>query len=293
MLRGIIRHYPGVWLGHSWKVLYEGTRIGVKLNRPWQVPINPDPKTCPFEKGEMDVIYTFPNGYALVQNKFTPHKYHVMVMPPNHWTEDQLRVLGGEGEILKALENIHQLAINIDEERWMHVYIGALAGQNVTHLHYHMHALERLNESKVSSDAPDELRRIEASEQELVKFLRDSPRHFNALGGLAIVIESIFRAGQCFIVPLADDVSPKVDVMACLLAKTIETYAKAFRSTQGMAPDFQLCLKFKGGRFIYGSYLPILNHHGTTETVGAIHSGGPFVHPWTPEETLEHLQKFL
>lgn len=306
MPKGIIREYPG-----GLKVLYGGTRTGVNLSRPWQQPITVDPGKCPFCKGEGDVAETFGNGWMVLNNKFTPHSYHQMIIPPACWPEEELRVLGGESRIREAFAHISQVVergLASHNELWVNVYVGALAGQNIPHLHYHILAPERFPNGVDPDVVEQGLASIWRKERTFLKHLASSPRvltWIRSSWGLAAVVESVFRVGQCYIgyfVPHRDeDHEPQVFVpglgdVASLVHKVVSAYAAAFKSQQGLAPDFQLFLKFNRYgdwlKFSWGSYLPILNHHGSTESVGAIHLGGPFVHPWTPEETLEHLKKF-
>lgn len=290
MAKGVLKRYPG-----GFKVLYGGTSGGVKLNRPWQLPISVNPSACPFCRGEGAVIKTFSNGYLHLNNKFTPHEHHTMIIPPACFTENQLRVLGGENEICKACDSIYSLTDRA-RELWVTAHIGALAGQNVSHLHYHVMEPCRLREeddlATMMSDRDSLLQTI-LTEEALMKYLRNSQLVFLEEKNMRIVVESIFRAGQCFLAPMDDTSKTTTAELVRLLSRTVESYAQAFRSQQGLAPDFQLFFKFMGPRLVYGSYLPILNHHGSTESVGAILSGGPFVHPWSPEETLEVLKKTL
>ena len=223
-----------------------------------------------------------------------------MVIPPKCWPEEELRVLGGEEKITEAIENIANIILKRPGELWVQVYVGVLAGQNIPHLHYH------INEPvKWSGDETEGERRLEealdlSAESELLTQLAESPLKLFREANLVVAVESIARVGQCFIVPAEEwpldqprGSLPWLRSLARLLAKTTALYAKAFESKQGLATEFQLFFKFEGGCFIYGSYLPILNHLGSTETAGALISGGPFIHPWSPEETLERLQQFV
>jgi len=293
MPKGVIRKYPGRIYPGGLKVLYGGTRTGIRLDRPWQLPIRTDPVKCPFCRGEEKVLKTFDNGWLLLENRFTPHSYHKMIIPPSCWSENKLRILGGVKEIEKALFDVCSLISDVNAEMWVQAYVGALAGQNISHLHYHVLAPERFDSTDSSAKQSEALLNVQKNEQALIDLLGNSDKIFLNDYGIKVVIESIFRAGQCFVVSTGGGglMTQPPDVLAWAFSKTVQAYANAFRSKQGLAPDFQIFFKFLGTSFVYGSYLPILNHQGTTETVGAILSGGPFVHPWTPEETLEALQK--
>ncbi|TSC58306.1 MAG: hypothetical protein Greene041679_128 [Parcubacteria group bacterium Greene0416_79] len=265
-------------------------RTGIRLNRPWQQPIVVAPEQCPFCTDQANLLRTFENGYKLIQNSFTPFDYHIMVVPATCWPEERLRVLGGEKEIRNAFENIITL-LRPTGELWVQAYVGPLAGQNISHLHYHMIQPKYFDGSEGEATQKQALQEIEEKETSLIEHLAHSKRVFLHEGTLRVVIESIFRAGQCFILDTSDEMN--LSHFAVALSKIVAAYVKAFQSNQGLAPDFQIFLKFSGKRLVYGSYLPILNHLGTTETVGAIISGGPFTQPWGPDETIAALKKVL
>jgi diadenosine tetraphosphate (Ap4A) HIT family hydrolase len=59
-----------------------GTRTEIKLNRPWQTRIEPNPETCPFCTGKGKIIETTDDGeWHVLQNLFTPYPHHHMVIP--------------------------------------------------------------------------------------------------------------------------------------------------------------------------------------------------------------------
>lgn len=279
MSQSIVREYPG-----GWRVLYGGTRTGVRLARPWQVVAPFDPSKCAFCKGEGKEVGEFANSWKLLENRFTPSNFHQMVIPPSCWEDAKLRVLGGSQEAAAAFENIG--SVIADNREWPNIqvtaYIGWLAGQNIPHLHYHI-----INALHCDRDREDVL----------ADFMRRSERVLSEEGSIKVVVESIEWAGQCFIVPdpaKYEDMEMELGDLGVVMSRLAVLYAKAFVSSdKGLSPDFQLFFSFREGRLVYGSYLPILNHLGSTDTVGAHHSGTPIYHPWMPEETLEYLQKFL
>ncbi|OHA00728.1 MAG: hypothetical protein A3C11_02575 [Candidatus Sungbacteria bacterium RIFCSPHIGHO2_02_FULL_49_12] len=294
MSYGRIRQYPG-----GLNVLYGGTRkMPKEFSRPWQqsIPVQTDPERCAFcKRDQVIVLGKFENGWIHLQNKFTPYSFHEMVIPPSCWPEEELRILGGVAGIWRALVNLERIvseAVPMHNELWVTAHVGALAGQNITHLHYHVHEPERFPRDADPALVAEAMCQINDREEALLAHLRQSPL---AIGCslhpvYCVVVESIFRVGQCFIIP--DSVARLHPVVfGALLAEVTRCYAETFRSTQGLAPDFQIFMKFYRGDFIYASYLPILNNHGATDSVGAIISGGSLTHPWTPEETLAALQK--
>src|SRR3989344_1628094 len=297
MPKGVIWEYPG-----GLRVLYGGTRTGIRLSRPWQqpIPVPTEPGKCAFcsprREKETIVLGQFGNGWFHLENKFTPLAYHTKVIPPTCWPEEELRILGCEARIKEAFANISHVvereSANHDE-LWVNAYVGALAGQNIPHLHYHIIAPERFPDGTDPNVMARELAAIRGRERSFLRGLHGSPRVFRCVrgsAGLAAVVESIFRVGQCYIgyfVEIRDEHyeeyihAPDLGHLASIVFEVVSGYALAFKSEQGLAPDFQLFFKFnkRGGElgFSWGSYLPILNHHGSTESVGAIHSGGPLI----------------
>lgn len=277
MPKGIVREYPG-----GFRVLYGGTRTGVCLARPWQVVAPYDPAKCAFCRGEGKEIKEFASGWKLLENLYTPNDFHQMVIPPSCWRDNEIRILGGTIEADAAFENIGEVIAGNPEQANMHVaaYVGWLAGQNVPHLHYHIVGPRHCDHTR---------------EDALAGFMRSSERVFFWEDGIKVVAESIERAGQCFFVPVESGGDVDMANLGTVVQQVVALYARAFVSSdKGLAPDFQLFFSFRRwGQLAYGSYLPILNHLGSTDTVGAHHSGSPINHPWTSEETLAHLVKFM
>ncbi|TSC81712.1 MAG: hypothetical protein G01um101419_764 [Parcubacteria group bacterium Gr01-1014_19] len=120
-----------------------GTRTAIKLDRPWQKDIEVNPKMCPFcTKPQNDVrsVDLGRNGsWRVIKNAFTPYPFHRMVIPTECWSKEDVRRLGGESKIWGALSvAMEEVAANKDKTIFVNVHVGALAGQNVAHLHYHV-----------------------------------------------------------------------------------------------------------------------------------------------------------
>lgn len=257
-----------------------GTRGEIKLSRPWQQEIVVNPETCPFCTGKGQVLEELESGeWLLLQNRFTPYPFHRMIIPRECWTPDGLRALGGIERIETALSRIEwEVNRHPGKKLFVTVHIGALAGQNVCHLHYHIvqYALSDISESAV----PEEMRTVFAEKPERVIF--EGWGLFAGIGGV--------KAGQCFVLPRHRKQSHHSEDIASLLYEVVSLYNKKFMSTQELSPDFSIGLQFWRGEFQYGLYTPVLNHWGAAEQMALYEPGCPITLPWSHELTAEYLK---
>ena len=269
-------------LPHGLSTAAGGTRRGVRRSRPWQSDIVVDPTTCPFCTREQKEVARFEDdgGWRVIENIFTPFPFHVLILPMVCWEKEKLRVLGGVPMIAAALR-IVTATIGYDrwQDLWLGVHIGALAGQNIFHLHYHL--LASIDE-KVSFIAPHEISGLKERAGRVV--FRD--REFTvAAGGL--------RAGQCFILPETEGMvlsEKRITNLAETLDQLIALCSEKFRSNEGLPPDYQIGFRFAHFTgLLYGYYLPILNQWGFTEYFGLMEKT-PLILPWPHEETVEYLR---
>lgn len=253
-----------------------GTRTAIKLSRPWQKEMVIDPTTCPFCTKPQTVLEECGN-WLVLQNTSTPFPFHQLVIPRECWPVAMMRNLGGEKNLSDALQIVWRIVEQQGRDQMLHsVFSGYLAGQNVPHLHHHV--LENTFPDFQSLDATREVYQA-ASDLNLILFQEDGFRV--AVGGL--------RAGQCFIVPLkSESMADQAIRISRILTRLISLYADKFRSDQGLPPDYQVALRFWGGKLAYGFYLPILNHWGATEYLGLM-GEQPVILPWPHEETVKHL----
>lgn len=257
-----------------------GTRGEIKLSRPWQQEIVVNPETCPFCTGKGQVLEKLADAeWRLLQNRFTPYPFHRMVIPRSCWSASELRTLGGVAGLTAALGHIQRaISASALNKLFVAVHVGALAGQNVCHLHYHIvqYALSDISESAV----PEEMRTVFAEKPEHIIF--DGWGLFAGVGGV--------KAGQCFVLPRHRRQSPHSEDLALMLHDVVSLYNKKFRSTQELAPDFSVGLQFWRGEFQYGLYTPILNHWGAAEQMALYEPGCPTTLPWPHELTAEYLK---
>lgn len=263
----------------GFRVVAGGTRRGVKLARPWQGAISPT-ENCPFESPGVrhDIVAEEQDGWRVIRNAFTPFSYHVLVVPPRCWPDGELRVLGGAGRIARALEIVATQVADLEQERWLGVHIGRSAGQNFSHLHYHL--LEPVR-SGTRPETVEEIRQLCVREDRLIL-----TRH-----GFRAAVDGV-RAGQAFIAPEEPEYSLTAEtapMVAGVLADILLMYNRAFRSEEGLPPDFALGLRLIGPRLVYGVYTPILSHWGFTEYFGILEDSA-FVLPWPHEESVELLK---
>jgi len=258
-----------------------GTRNQVKLDRPWQVDLSVDPANCPFEADQQREVARFDcfGGWRILENPHTPFRFHRLIVPLSCWPKERLRSLGGREGISAALELADSIIGAHDGELWLGIHIGALAGQNVAHLHYHV--LEPLERSEMASSEAESAVFQYCRESQLVVLER--PPFRLVAGGC--------RAGQCFVVgslPRFRLSAAITSVLADVLASTVALYNRKFRSIQGLPPDYMIGIRFHDGRMLYGYYVPILSQWGFTEHFGLV-EGTPLILPWPHEETVRHL----
>lgn len=265
---------------NSMKTISGGTRDEVKLNRPWQIDINVDSSKCPFCTGRGKIISSFEGGWLLLENLFSPYEFHRMIAPDKCWPKEQVRLLGGLKNIKKALMFASDVVKgNVDSDFCLGVHVGFYAGQNISHLHYHL--LKPYNRPDF-----DEIR------DKFLYLCRQSSYIILETENWIVVAGGI-RAGQCFIVPkyLNLNFNRRYNIQS--LAETIEQivnlYNKKFLSAQGLPPDYRLTIRIKNNNEIFaGWYVPILNHWGFDHDTAFIEKQ-PIVLPWTHKTTVNFL----
>ncbi|MGC9968356.1 MAG: hypothetical protein ABSC29_01325 [Minisyncoccia bacterium] len=330
-------HWPGGFITRA-----GGTRTGVKLNRPWQVPLvqnefppelfdriaqvlppdffETDSATSQFGGREairglfaaiatavgeakkslppcalckkyvtaspVTLAETVPPGWKVVRNDFTPHYFHILVIPAMCWEEEVLRRLGGREkieEMLRAAMSVVWSGEAADMNFWLGVHVGYLAGQNFPHPH--MHELQTsANPPHVTRSLWEELRNLQTDE----RVVAETPKFVVSAGGL--------RAGQLLIMPKSFMPMASHDLiaeLAELLDKIVTLCGNKFRSIQGLPPDFHLSLGFCNGNFQGGEYVPRLNNRGFTESYPltfGLADAIPFILPWPHWETAAYLK---
>lgn len=273
----VFENWPG-----GIKTVSGGTRNVVKLNRPWQTDISVDPTKCPFCTGQGKEVFRYEDGWRILDNLFTPFKFHLLIGPENCWSKEQLRILGGCKNIIRALEiarNVMKTSTDKDFGNFsLGVHVGLLAGQNTTHLHYHL--LKPLF-SQNFSQVRGEFKKLYKNRQYIIL---ETEKWIVTAGG--------FRAGQCFILPTFDRFSfsqETIGTLARVLIQVITLYNEKFLSEQGLPPDYRITMRILNGEVLVVWYVPILNQWGFVED-SAILEGQPVVLPWTHEATVKFLK---
>jgi hypothetical protein len=249
-------------------------KLGGK-HRPWQPAMAVDEQcelaTRPQEPFDFDMI----EGWGVRPNLFTPLNFHWLIIHEGCQDTADIYRLGG-AKFQAVLDFASSQALEKRAPMRLTVHIGALAGQNQPHLHFHL-----LSPKQGDCDSiPTELR---------VLFSDDDVWLFDRLGFSACV--GGLRAGECFIFPIL----PTLDVthLGSTVGRVVEVYARAFKSDQGMSPDYQMSFHFNSkGEFMYGVYRPILNHWGATE-YDALYTGSELILPWPHVVTAEHVRGVL
>ncbi len=265
-----------------------GTRNEIKLDRPWQIPIQVDPSSCPFcNKPRNDVaFYEDGGGWRLIKNSFTPYPFHQMLIPKHCWAVDKLRSLGGKDELICAMKILKTLAERESNRTlFVNVHIGWLAGQNVSHLHYHL-VQYKFDDNSTSSVG-----------LEFQSFFRENPQLVISKktiweSDLTIGIGGM-RAAQAIILPNGEKFHWGIfsATMGSALSWLVNEYNEKFKSKQGLPPDFKISLMFQGGEFKHGMYIPILNHWGSAEEMAMYEDSCPITLPWPHELTAKYLKK--
>lgn len=270
---------------YSWpgglQTLTGGTRVAIKLSRPWQKDIEINPERCNFcTTTEEPIAYRKEwRGWRILGNPMSPHKFHRLIVPARCWPLETLRTLGGMEEIKIALEIAHSILQAEDTRLTLGVHVGASAGQNLPHLHWHIVETNSMGRGNIVG----ELREFYKHHQDLI-FL-ESEGLYAAVGG--------FKSGQCFLLSKAtypDLDSTFLDELATFLFKIISLYAVKFKSVQGLPPDYLVAFTFVGTNIRYGCYVPILDHWGFPSYLGLL-GDDYMVLPWPHEVTAEYLKK--
>lgn len=276
--------YPG---GSA--MMYGGTRIfnpAFHLNRWWQhnTRIEEGRKhfACELHSKPQNVIsplVTVGDGFTLIRNSNTPHYDHRLFFPHGEcWPEEKIRTLGGLNNIHGLLDyTMAQMRTEKQPYTRLLCYVGPLMGMN--QMDYHVHWL--VNPDNEDPNLPLEGVLEIDKEAALRNFWRKhSKLMVSENDGVRIVSDSIFRAGQCFLVTTGVATSTQ---LAESINSLLLSFAKVFTSHQGWSPDIVLMLEFRDGIFEWGYCSPYLNHIGYEQQTGF--RRGVYVHPWGPELT--------
>ncbi len=257
-----------------------GTRSEDKVSRPGEKEMEANRETCPFCRDEGIFLKGFTGcEWRMMQNKFTPYIFHQLIIPRDCWSANEQRTLGGREKIAEALLYIHGVTVASGlENLFVAVHIGALAGQNVCHLHYHI--VQYAFSDRSESIVPEKMREIFMEKKDLVLF--DEGHSLVGAGGL--------RAGQCFILPKRQNQNVSTGEIANMINRIVSLYNEKFKSTEGLLPDFSIALQFHSGEFKYGIYSPVLSlWWGASELMAIYEPGYPLTLPWPHEQTVRYL----
>ncbi len=262
-----------------------GTRTEIKLDRPWQVPVQVNPANCPFCDGKKPTLKHFDEegGWRLIENSFTMYRVnggvHKMLIPDQCWPVEELWDLGGEKKLAAAFRILQEEVENHkDRILFINFHIGYQAGQNVPHLHFHIvqYLFDDLQFQRLGIDLYE---LYESNKYKHLIFSEDERRIF-AIGGV--------RAGQCFIIPKSG--FTKLPELSGDLHKLVSLYNQKFKSKQGLPPDYNVSIVMVGGNIMHGLYTPILSNLGGAEQMAYYYKDAPLSLPWSHEKTIEYLK---
>ncbi len=284
------------------RVAAGGTREMVgSTDRPWQkeIELNPNCPLCAkkLEKGDFYGTPVLAHGitWNYFLNQATPFPWHLLIIPEQCWEPAKLRVLGGFDHIVSLLRTIWSLhdilgALDSRFKPWernlqIGIHVGWTGAQNQAHFHCHLlDQIEPRQRPWTMYETREQLRLESRSEGVLVF----ETQYYLVFAGGA-------RGGQCLIVAKYETQNDDFDwafELAQVLLRLIEINAVAFKSKQGLPPDFMIGLQLDHGEFSHGHFSPVLNHRGFTEEF-ALLQGDPIIIPWPHEATAAYLKKFL
>lgn len=269
-------------------ILSGGTRNAVNLDRPWQPPLDDlFSRQCSFETRKQDVhidgIIFGDEEWLVIRNLATSwteiHPDRFIIIPQKCWTQEKLRLLGGREKITNALSIAGRLLCRSEHEKFEFcIHVGSTAGQNEKHAHLHLVPLPWL--TTIPVNPPD---RVAAKTKPA---LQQTDEDF-------LVFCDGTRTGQCFVLPKEPiEMSDEGAVLSLAekLSNLIKLQNNAFRSTQGLPPDFVLGGIIINRELHYATLIPILSQWGGPEYFAAM-EGSPYSLRWSHELSAEHLNK--
>jgi hypothetical protein len=273
-------------LGNGLSTLSGGTRTEVKPARPWQAKLQyPESGKCPLCNKNGDGQFVPGPGWKSLQNAFTPHLSHRILIPDICWTEGRLRSLGGAETLTLAWKYALSEAKRTRGEKlfplWIFSHVGCGSGQNYPHHHWHiLEPILQPNHLFKDSWAYGQF-----LEQTRKTTIAESDNFVSALWGI--------KAGQVFTVAKCGQA-----VKALGLFSSGELLRELAEQAHGIVqlfnekfrwPDFCLMLDLSYDNDWCVIYTPILNNWGGPEFI-APYRGTPHTLPWPHEKTLKFLK---
>jgi hypothetical protein len=267
------------------KILFGGTRRGVKLSRPVEAGEFFDPilgPKCPFHNPDEASLAEFYGGtIRLMGNKFTPHRNHRLVIPRDCTDEEFVRTLGGTNILSRCLNVVAETtSSNPDEEQLFAANV--LRGQNLPHLHWHVYSYWEEEGLDV------------ARERAWTVFEKDAELVLHTNTIFQVVVRGPL-VGQIMIIPVNGPIQMKGDVsheLARVLHLIVTACNRAFQSAQGKPPQYSVSGRTSGENLLYVLYTPTLQSIGCSDDLADL-NGTARARPWSPHETAAHLKKFF
>ncbi len=263
-------HYEELVLPSGIRVTSVSTRDDPAAfnNRGWQKSVGePNPSSCKMELESQpeQVVPGLSRGGYHVRRHPKPYSEPTFVVTPNScagWTEGKVRSLGGVGQIATVIKLAGELSDMLvpDQERLVLVHAEA-SNEPVVDCHLKWHVLNYPGDQ-------GEMAKTEAFARQLPFQVLENADITAVLGGCL--------DGQLFLYsPKRQGFSKVVESLAAALDQAIALYAKKFKSTQGVPPDFSALISIApGGKFRFATYLPKLRHIGVLEWVVGVTAGG-------------------
>lgn len=265
------------------KLMYGGTRKGVKLSRPVEAGVlfDREKTKCPFHREDEKSLTEYYKGeIRVLGNAFTPHRNHRLVIPRDCSDEMFVRTLGGREFLRKTFLVISAVADHTKEEKVFAAHV--LRGQNVPHLHWHVY-------SHHPEEMPDLAREaawtVPEEDRDLIVL---ETSHFQ-------VVARGTRTGQLMFIPKSEPpLFRKYHIeLADALSDIVALGNKVLVSTQGELPRYSVSGRISADQtFRYMVYTPDLAVMGCADDL-ADFNGTARARTWSSFETAEFLKSKL
>lgn len=273
------------------KLLWGGTRRGVKLSRPVEAGtlFDPEKTNCPFHREDEESLAEYYDGtIRVLGNAFTPHRNHRLVIPRECTDEEFVRTLGGLEFLTRCLKVISIVANESNEELSLGVHV--LRGQNVPHLHWHVYGHWPAEQPHLEHET--EWAKPEEPEKPGGTFY---PLVISKSGVLQLIARGP-KTGQLMLVPREGkpiSLLEHYEEIAGMLDFLVRLTNMAFISAQGEMPRYTVSGRCStNGKLRYLLYTPELQPIGCPDDLADL-NGTARARAWSPLETAEHLKEFF
>ncbi len=267
-------------------------------DRPWQKPIRTKLETCPFhnpdERATAYLTTTDRSGdtWFVIDSKYAPNRpFHRLIVPEDCWEPKTMEILGGPEKIRIACELATcQFALETERKLWkFSTQVGLLAAQtSVPHCCWHLYSPFhcKVGETGILFTEPLPTDLVEMTEHCLPELQVTEDANFRAVAGGS-------KTGQCFVIPkkILKFRDGNVGLLGRFIHQLVSLYVEAFRTPEGMGPNFQVEFEIYEGYLRYGFLVPILHPQGSLESAAELNPCQPKNMLWSHHATAAYLQE--